>query len=163
MTTTPTTPTSATSTSATLTSVTPTPATPTPIARPLTRINPSTWNAPFRFDHAQLRPAPRELLTIAGQASVDDGGQVLHDGDHAAQLSLAVHHIEEILALAGMTLTDVFSLTIYTTDITATLAAYEALTERLDAHRATPPAALVGVTALALPGLAIQITAQAGR
>ncbi|GAA3696574.1 RidA family protein [Gordonia hankookensis] len=127
------------------------------------RINPSTWNAPFRFDHAQLRPAPREVLTIAGQASVDDDGRVLHEGDVAAQLSLAVHHVEEILARVGMTLADTFSLTIYTTDIAATLAAYEALTERLDAHDATPPAALVGVAALALPGLAVEITAQAGR
>lgn len=129
----------------------------------IVRINPTTWNAPFRFDHAQLRPAPSQVLTIAGQASVADDGAVVHDGDVAAQLSLAVHHIEEILASAQMTLTDVFMMTIYTTDIPATLAAYEALTERLDVHGATPPAALVGVTALALPGLAVEITAQAGR
>ncbi|AZG48507.1 RidA family protein [Gordonia insulae] len=134
--------------------------TPTPTT---IRINPTSWNAGFRFDHAQLRPAPREVLTVAGQASVADDGSVLHDGDVAAQLSLAVHHIEEILARVDMTLADVFSLTVYTTDIAATLAAYEALTERLDAHGATPPAALVGVAALALPGLAVEITAQAGR
>ncbi|MYR08890.1 RidA family protein [Gordonia sp. SID5947] len=128
-----------------------------------TRINPSSWNAPFRFDHAQLRPAPREVFTIAGQASVDDDGRVLHEGDVAAQLSLALHHIEQLLSHVEMTLADIFSLTIYTTDIPATLAAYEALTERLDAHGATPPAALVGVTGLAFPGLAVEITAQAGR
>ncbi|MDY6807870.1 MAG: RidA family protein [Actinomycetota bacterium] len=137
--------------------------TPTTVRINPTRINPTTWNAQFRFDHAQLRPAPREVLTIAGQASVDDDGTVLHEGDVAAQLSLAVHHIEELLAQADMTLADVHMLTIYATDIPATLAAYEALTERLDAHGATPPAALVGVAALALPGLAIEITAQAGR
>jgi enamine deaminase RidA (YjgF/YER057c/UK114 family) len=127
------------------------------------RINPTTWNAPFRFDHAQLRPAPTRILTVAGQASVDASGQVLHEGDLSAQISLAMHNIEEILETAGMTLADVHMLTIYTTDVPATLAAYSALTERLDAAQATPPAALVGVTALALPGLAVEITAQAGR
>ncbi|MGC4960524.1 RidA family protein [Gordonia sp. DT218] len=132
-------------------------------ARTTIRINPTSWNAGFRFDHAQLRPAPREVLTIAGQASVADDGSLLHEGDVAAQLSLAVHHVEEILARVDLTLADAFSITIFTTDVPATLAAYEALTERLDAHGATPPAALVGVAALALPGLAVEITAQAGR
>uniref|UniRef100_UPI003D8E8D2A RidA family protein n=1 Tax=Gordonia sp. B7-2 TaxID=3420932 RepID=UPI003D8E8D2A len=127
------------------------------------RINPSTWNEPFRFDHAQLRPAPNRTLSIAGQASVDEQGQVLHEGDVAAQISLAMHNIEEILQMADMSLADVTMLTIYTTDVPATLAAYSALTERLDTVAATPPAALVGVTALAFPGLAVEITAQAAR
>ncbi|MFD1812912.1 RidA family protein [Rhodococcus gannanensis] len=127
------------------------------------RINPTTWNAPFRFDHAQLRPAPSRILSIAGQASVDADGNVLHEGDMSAQISLAMHNIEEILESAGMTLADVHMLTVYTTDVPATLAAYSALTERLEAADATPPAALVGVTALALPGLAVEIAAQAGR
>ncbi|MCH5642343.1 RidA family protein [Gordonia sp. ABSL49_1] len=127
------------------------------------RINPSTWNEPFRFDHAQLRPAPSRTLSIAGQASVDEQGQVLHEGDVAAQISLAMHNIEEILRMADMSLADVTMLTIYTTDVPATLAAYSALTERLDTVAATPPAALVGVTALAFPGLAVEITAQAAR
>ncbi|MDL9948985.1 hypothetical protein QSJ19_26075 [Gordonia sp. ABSL11-1] len=55
---------------------------------------------PIPLRSRAVPPAPREILTIAGQASVDDG-RVLHDGDHAAQLSLTVHHIEEILAHAG--------------------------------------------------------------
>ena len=146
-----------------MTATTPHPTSPIRSDPEITRINPTTWNARFRFDHAQVRPAPRQVLTIAGQASVDDDGRVLHEGDHAAQLSLAVHHIEEILARAGMTLADIFALTVYTTDVDATLSGYEALTERLDAHGATPPAALIGISALALPGLAIEITAQAGR
>ncbi|MGK2317070.1 RidA family protein [Gordonia rhizosphera] len=126
------------------------------------RINPSNWNTPLRFDQAQLRPAPSEIMTLAGQASIDDDGRVLHEGDVEAQLSLAVHRVEELLAEADMTLADVFSFTLYTTDIPGTLAAYEALTERLDVVGATPPATLVGVAALALPGLAVEITAQAG-
>ena len=43
-------------------------------------INPTTWNAPFRFDHAQLRPAPSQVLSIAGQASVADDGTVAVNG-----------------------------------------------------------------------------------
>ncbi|EME21841.1 endoribonuclease L-PSP [Rhodococcus triatomae BKS 15-14] len=135
----------------------------TPSRATVQRINPATWNAPFRFDHAQLRPAPSRLLTVAGQASVDADGNVMHEGDMSAQISLALNNVEEILTTAGMTLADVHMLTIYSTDVPATLAAYAALTERLEAAEATPPAALVGVTALAVPGLAVEITAQAGR
>ncbi|MGV9711819.1 Rid family hydrolase [Gordonia sp. NPDC003424] len=130
---------------------------------PTLSINPSTWNARFHFDQAQLRTAPTEILTISGQASVDDDGMPVHAGDIEAQFSLAVHRIEEILDSARMTLADVFALTIYTTDVPGTLNAYDALVERLEIHHATPPATLVGVTALAMPDLAVEITAQAGR
>ncbi len=127
------------------------------------RINPTTWNAPFRYDQAQLRPAPQQLLTVAGQGSVDADGVVLHEGDMTSQMALAMGGVEDLLAAGGMDLRDVSRLVVYVTDVDAALAAYGAITERLEALDATPPTTLVEVTRLALPGMAVEIDATAGR
>lgn len=38
------------------------------------RINPSEWNSFFRYGRAPRRPAPTQLLTLAGQGLIDDDG-----------------------------------------------------------------------------------------
>ncbi|MET0863913.1 MAG: Rid family hydrolase [Nakamurella sp.] len=125
------------------------------------RINPSSWNATLGFDQAQLRPSPAQVLTVAGQGPVDEDGALLHEGDICAQLSLTMRNIETVLAAAGMAWADVTRLTVYTTDIDGTLAAYNAILERLGG--ATPPATLLGVSRLALPGMAVEIEVTAAR
>ncbi len=127
------------------------------------RINPTTWNAAFGFDQGQLRPAPARLLTLAGQGPVDDDGALLHEGDVAAQLALAVSNVEAVLAAGGMDLADVLRLTVYATDVDAVLAAYDVLGERLAAAGATPPMTLLGVSRLAIPGMAVELEVTAGR
>ncbi|MEJ2889390.1 RidA family protein [Actinomycetospora aeridis] len=127
------------------------------------RINPTSWNAGFRYDQAQLRSAPARLLTVAGQGSIDADGALLHEGDMSAQMSLAMANIEDLLARGGMDLRDVTRLVVHVTDMDAALAAYGAITERLDAAGATPPATLVAVARLAVPGMAVEIDATAGR
>jgi enamine deaminase RidA (YjgF/YER057c/UK114 family) len=127
------------------------------------RINPTTWNLGFHYDQAQLRPAPTQLLTVAGQGPIDADGQFLHEGDVGAQMALAVANVEDLLARGGMDLRDVLRLTIYVTDMDAALGAYGSLVERLAALGATPPATLVEVRRLAIPGMAVEIDATAGR
>ena len=125
------------------------------------RINPSTWNAVFGYDQAQLRPCPAQLLTLAGQGSVTTAGEPAHAGDLAAQIDLAMDNVAELLTAGGMDFGDVLSMTIYVTDVDAALANYSHVTERLGA--ATPPATLVGVTRLAIPSMLVEITVTAGR
>jgi enamine deaminase RidA (YjgF/YER057c/UK114 family) len=132
-------------------------------ANSTTRINPTVWNAGFRYDQAQLRPAPSRLRTVAGQGPIDADGQLLHVEDMYAQIALAMGGVEELLAAGGMDLRDVTRLTVYVTDIDAALAAYGAITERLDALGATPPTTLLEVSRLAIPGMAVEIDATAGR
>ena len=127
------------------------------------RLNPTTWNLGFHYDQAQLRPAPAQLLTVAGQGSIDADGQFLHEGDVAAQMALAVANVEDLLARGGMDLADVLRLTVYVTDMDAALAAYGSLVERLAAFGATPPATIVEVRRLAIPGMAVESDATAGR
>jgi enamine deaminase RidA (YjgF/YER057c/UK114 family) len=130
---------------------------------PVTRINPSPWSQAIGYDQAQLRPYPAQLLTVAAQASTDTDGALLHEGDVVAQMALAVRNLEEILAAAGMTLADVTRLTVYAVDVAAAHGAHAALFEPLAAAGATPPITLVGVTALAAPGMAVAIEATAAR
>lgn len=126
-------------------------------------INPSTWNAGFAYDQAQLRPAPKQVLTLAGQGPVSAEGELLHPGDMAGQLAAAFANVEELLALGGMDLRDVLSMTMYVTDVEAALGAYGPIVERLRHAKASPPATLVGVTGLAIPGMQVEITVSAGR
>lgn len=126
-------------------------------------LNPTTWNAGFRFDQAQLRPAPVQLLTVAGQGSITVDGELLHAEDTTAQLALAMANVESLLAAGGMDLRDVTRLVVYVTDMDAALAGYGAITERLDAVGATPPATLVEVRRLAIPGMTVEIDATAAR
>ena len=127
------------------------------------RINPTPWSAAFGFDQAQLRPAPARLLTAAGQGPVDESGALLHEGDPAAQLALALANVEDVLAAAGMDFTDVLRLTVYATDVDAVLAHFGVLGERLARVGATPPMTLVGVARLALPGMVVELEITAGR
>jgi enamine deaminase RidA (YjgF/YER057c/UK114 family) len=127
------------------------------------RINPGTWQQAFRYDQAQLRPAPATLLTLAGQGAITPDGALVAPDDTAAQLAAAMDNVVDLLDRAGMGLADVFRMTVYVTDMGAALAAYGAITERLDAAGATPPATLVGVAALAVPGMVVEIEATAGR
>ena len=130
---------------------------------PVERINPTTWNAAFGFDQGQLRPAPARLLTLAGQGPVDDDGTLLHEGDVAAQLALALANVEAVLAAGGMGWADVLRLTVHAVDVDAVLAVWDVLTERLARVGATPPTTLVGVARLALPGMVVGLDVTAGR
>ena len=127
------------------------------------RINPSSWSSAFRYDQAQLRPFPTQLLTLAGQGSITAEGIPVHDGDMAAQIAQAMDNVQELLGLAGMDLRDVLQLTIHVTDMDAALASYGEIVGRLDSDGATPPATLVEVSRLAVPTMLVEITATAGR
>jgi enamine deaminase RidA (YjgF/YER057c/UK114 family) len=129
----------------------------------VTSINPSTWSAGLRYDQAQLRPAPQQLLTLAGQGAIAPDGAVLHPDDVPAQLAAAMANVEELLAAGGMEWGDVLRIVLYVTDVDAALAAYGAVIEPLARAGATPPATLVGVTRLALPGMCVELDVTAGR
>lgn len=127
------------------------------------RINPTTWNVGFGYDQAQLRPAPQQVLNLAGQGPVDGDGNLLAPGDPAGQIAAAMSNVEDLLERGGMTLADVHRITVYTTDLAGIFGAYGALVERLKTVNATPPATLIGVGALAVPGMLVEIDVVAGR
>lgn len=127
------------------------------------RLSPNAVSSTYRCDQTQLRTDPTQILTISGQGSLDEHGLLLHEGDVAAQIALTVANLCAVVEMAGMSLAELAQLRIYVTDIGAGIDVVEALTERLAEADAVPPATLVEVTALAVPGMAVAIDAIAVR
>jgi enamine deaminase RidA (YjgF/YER057c/UK114 family) len=122
-------------------------------------INPWRWQDNFGFVQANEITGAQKVLYCSGQTSVDENGTPLHEGDMAAQAGKALDNLEAVLKDAGMELSNVVHLTIYTTDVDATIASLGAVGPRLAPIKAAQT--LIGVARLAFPPLMIEIEATA--
>jgi enamine deaminase RidA (YjgF/YER057c/UK114 family) len=126
-----------------------------------TPINPWPWSLPLGYHQGELVTGATRQLTIAGQTAVDATGAPQHAGDMRAQLALALDNLQAVLVAAGMGLENLTRLTVFATDIDAALQNFDLLGQRLGPTGAAPPMTLVGATRLALPGLLIELQADA--
>lgn len=126
-----------------------------------TPVNPWTWSLPLGYNQAELSTGATRQLVIAGQTAVDATGAPQHPGDMRAQLSLALDNLETVLTAAGMSFANLTRLTIHATDVDAALQSFDLLGQRLGPAGAAPPMTLLGTTRLALPGLMIELQADA--
>ena len=129
-------------------------------------INPQLQSEILRLHHAEKWP----VGTIARQLGVhhstvrrviDADGRPRHEGDIRAQSTLAMDNLEAVLGKAGMSLSNVVRLTIYTTEIDEVFKSFDKITSRLDAAGVKPAQTLLGVARLALPQFKIEIEATA--
>jgi enamine deaminase RidA (YjgF/YER057c/UK114 family) len=126
-----------------------------------TAVNPWQWSVAMGFNQGEVVEGAGRILFCAGQTSVDADGAVQHEGDMAAQIDLALSNVEAVLAEAGMSLSNVVRLNIYTTDVDAFFAGYGIAAERLAAAGVAPPGTLLGISRLAFPGLMVELEATA--
>jgi enamine deaminase RidA (YjgF/YER057c/UK114 family) len=98
-----------------------------------TPINPSSWSVKLGFDQAELVEDHQRLLVVSGQDAVDTDGTPQHPGDMAAQLEMALDHLDAILDAADMTPTNVVRLNAYTTDIDELFKVFPRITDRFGA------------------------------
>jgi enamine deaminase RidA (YjgF/YER057c/UK114 family) len=124
-------------------------------------INPWRWQEAFAFVQATEVRGAHRVLYCAGQASVDADGRGVHPGDMRGQVGQALTNLETVLGAAGLTLADVVRLNYYTTDVDALLAAWDAVSTRLQQARCHAASTLLGVTRLAAPDLLVEIEATA--
>jgi enamine deaminase RidA (YjgF/YER057c/UK114 family) len=124
-------------------------------------INPWTWQDRFGFVQATKTTGAEEVLYCAGQTSVDENGDPVHEGQMQEQALQAVDNLARVLGEGGFGLSDVVRLTIYTTDIDAYRAAAPAVGARLGQAGARYASTLIGVASLALPQLLVEIEATA--
>lgn len=122
-----------------------------------TVVNPWQWSVEMGFNQGEVVEGASRVLFCAGQTSVDENGTPQHAGDMAAQVSLALDNLEAVLGEAGMGLADLVRLNIYTTDVDAFFAVYEAASARLAAAGVAPPGTLLGVSRLAFPELMVEL------
>ncbi len=121
------------------------------------RINPWTYQDGWGFSQAIEVTGAGRVLHISGQTSMNAQGSPQHEGDMAAQITLALDNFETVLDEAGMTFSNVVRLDYYTTDMDAFLSSYSGLTERLKKANIQPASTLLGVARLALPQLLVEI------
>lgn len=126
-----------------------------------TPINPWPWSLPLGYHQGELVTGATRQLTIAGQTAVDATGAPQHAGDMRAQLALALDNLQAVLVAAGMDYANLTRLTVFATDVDAALQNFDLLGQRLGPAGAAPPMTLVGATRLALPGLLIELQADA--
>jgi enamine deaminase RidA (YjgF/YER057c/UK114 family) len=125
-------------------------------------VNPWTWQDRFGFVQANDVSGAERTVHCAGQTSVDENGEPLHEGDMAAQVTHALDNLETVLREAGLAFDAVVRLNYYTTDIDSFLTqGGPVLGARFAQSGCRPASTLLGVTRLARPELLVEIEATA--
>jgi enamine deaminase RidA (YjgF/YER057c/UK114 family) len=126
-----------------------------------TAVNPWDWSLKLGYNQAEIIEGATRQVTCAGQTAVDANGNPQHPGDMRGQIGLALDNLAVVLEDAGMDLSHVTRLCVYTTDVDEALKNFDQLGMRFGAVQNTPPMTLLGVTRLAIPGLLFEIEATA--
>jgi len=99
---------------------------------------------------------------VSGQVATDGSGQVVGLGDIGAQTEQVYRNLQTALAAAGATFADVVKTTAYVVNLNAeSLAAIRKVRRAFLSADSPPASTLVGVAALAVDGLLIEIEAVA--
>jgi enamine deaminase RidA (YjgF/YER057c/UK114 family) len=122
-----------------------------------TAVNPVTWSLEMGFNQGEVVSGQTRTLYLSGQTSMSEDGRPEHDGDIAAQLALSVDNLEAVLTAAGMTLTNLVRLNVFTTDVDALFPHYGELAGRLAAAGVSPTTTMLGVSRLAIPGQLVEL------
>ena len=98
-----------------------------------------------------------DLVIVSGQAAIDEGGQIVGMGDFDAQAEQVFRNLARVLEAAGSGLDRVVKVTIYLTD----MGNFPKIVDLRGKWFSAPYPAdtIVEVSALALPGLEIEIEA----
>lgn len=98
------------------------------------------------------------FVAVSGQCAFDEKGEVVGEGDPAAQARQVFANLRRCLAAAGATFDDVVKLTYFVTDVADLPAVREARDEVIDPDR-LPASSAVQVAALFRPELLMEIEA----
>ncbi|MEX2525984.1 MAG: RidA family protein [Gammaproteobacteria bacterium] len=125
------------------------------------KINPWAWQDRLGFVQANEVTNPERILYCSGQTSVDADGRLMHPDDMKGQLNQALDNVVAVLNEAGMDLSNVTRLNVYTTDVDALMEVHDDIVHRFDEAGGRHAGTLVGVTRLAFPGMLVELEATA--
>jgi reactive intermediate/imine deaminase len=123
-----------------------------------TQINPWTWQDALGFSQCWRVDAPASLLFLAGQAPLTPEGRLV-DGGFEEQVRQVLENMRVVLEQAGAGFDAVVKLTVYLTDMTRLRDFGRIRAEYMNTPH--PASTAVGVTALALPGMMVEVEAVA--
>ena len=101
-----------------------------------------------------------DLLFISGCGPFDEGMRLVGGDDAAAQCRQVLDNIKAILETVGLSFDDVLRVTVYLTDVHDRSAINPVRQEYFGSAR--PASTLIEVSALAIPGMKVEIEAVAG-
>ena len=126
-----------------------------------TAVNPVTWSMELGFSQGQVVSGQTRTLYCSGQTAMSSDGAPQHEADLAAQVALSLDNLQAVLDGAGMALSNLVRLTVYTTDVDLLLQHYGVLASRLGAAGVAPTTTMLGVVRLAVPGQMVELEATA--
>lgn len=113
-------------------------------------------STPRGYNH--VVSASGTMVFVAGQISVDKNGSVVGAGDLRAQTVQVLENVKAALAAAGATFADVVKQNTYVVNLSAeALPTIREVRGQYFPAENPPASTLVGVTALALEGLLIEV------
>ena len=121
-------------------------------------INPWRWQEKFGFSHAWKVDGAQSIVFLAGQGPVSAEGQIVGQGDFEAQARRTFENIQAVLEQAGTSFGAVVKLTVYLTDI-GHLLDYARVRNDFIVTSEPPASTALEVSALALPGMMIEVDA----
>lgn len=127
-------------------------------AQTIERMNPRTMTQPTAYSHLVKYD---QLMFIAGQVALDGDGNVVGEGDMAAQFRQVLENLKTVLASEGADFSDVVKINIFTTDIDSFSEHGEIRRKYFGDH--APASTLVQIERLARPVFLVEIEAIAIR
>jgi enamine deaminase RidA (YjgF/YER057c/UK114 family) len=124
-------------------------------------VNPWSWQDARGFTQAWRVGQASTLVFLSGQGPIDADGRLTGAGDFEAQADHTFANLGRVLEQAGAGFADIVKLTVYLTDITQ-LPVYGRVKARY-IHGQQPASTALAVSALALPGMMIEVEAIAVR
>ena len=123
------------------------------------QINPWTWQDRFGFSQAWRVDGAQSIVFVSGQTALSGEGELVGEGDFEAQTRQVFENLRTVLGEAGASLEDVVKVNVYLTDM-GNLRDFGRI--KADYIPGPQPASTaIGVTALALPGLMLEVEAVA--
>ena len=124
-------------------------------------INPPTLATPRGYTHV-VTASGGKMVFIAGQVAWDIKGEIVGKGDLRAQATQAYENLKTALAAAGATTADIVKMNTYVVNFKAAdLPVIREVRAKFFPQENLPASTLVGVQALAVDGLLIEIEAVA--
>ena len=122
-------------------------------------VNPWTWQDSRGFVQANVVTGAEKIIFCAGQAPVDENGNVLYAGDMAKQMDKVFDNIQTILDQTGADWPNVMRLTVFVNDVDKFMEASAVFRKRLADGKCRPATSLIGVAELFHPDCMIEIEA----
>jgi enamine deaminase RidA (YjgF/YER057c/UK114 family) len=125
-------------------------------------INPWSWQDGQGWSWGIEASGASRVLFCAGQVATDASGHVTAT-DMPGQIRGALDNLETVLQAAGYELGDVMRIDYYAVDVPAVMEHWDIVKQRLVSAGCRAGGVLLGVTALAVPALLIEIQAIAAK